>query len=184
MMKEKGPPEATREKRNIMKKPDLQSAAFVAPGSVVRGDVTLGEGASIWYNAVLRGDLAPISIGENTNIQDGAVVHVDSGHPVKVGNTVTVGHCAVLHGCTIGDEALIGMGAIILNGAVIGNGCIIGAGALVTGGTVLPDNTLALGSPAKAVRPVRPDERAATVANSMLYVKEAKTYAAQETAEE
>ena len=132
-----------------MKKPDIHPSVFVAPGAVVRGDVQLAAGSSVFYNAVLRGDRAAISIGEGTNIQDNCVVHVEYDLPVTVGKNVTVGHGAILHGCTIGDETLIGMGAILLNGAVIGRHCIVGAGALVTQNTVIPDGSLVYGSPAR-----------------------------------
>ena len=132
-----------------MKKPDIHPSVFVAPGAVVRGDVQLAAGSSVFYNAVLRGDRAAISIGEGTNIQDNCVVHVDYDYPVVVGQNVTVGHGAILHGCTVGDNTLIGMGAIVLNGAQVGSNCLIGAGALVPQHAVIPDGSLAFGSPAK-----------------------------------
>ena len=136
-----------------MKTPDIHPSAFVAPGAVVRGEVHLAENSSVFYNAVLRGDRAPISIGEGTNIQDNCVVHVEYDLPVTVGKNVTVGHGAILHGCTVGDETLIGMGAIVLNGAQIGKSCLIGAGALVTQNAVIPDGCMAVGSPARVKRP-------------------------------
>lgn len=123
-------------------------------GAVVSGDVTLGEGTSVWYNSVLRGDLAPIVVGRNCNIQENAVLHLDAGFPCVLGDEVTVGHGAILHGCEIGDCTVVGMGAIVLSGAKVGKNCIIGAGALVTGKTVIPDGYLAVGSPAKPVRPI------------------------------
>ena len=132
-----------------MKNPTISSSAFVADNATVRGDVTLGERSSVFFGAVLRGDRAPITIGSGTNIQDNCVVHVDYDYPVVVGQNVTVGHGAILHGCTVGDETLIGMGAIVLNGAKIGRHCLIGAGALVTQNMVIPDGSLAFGSPAK-----------------------------------
>lgn len=141
-----------------MKNPDIHPSAFVAPGAVVRGEVHLAENSSVFYNAVLRGDRAPISIGEGTNIQDNCVVHVEYDLPVTVGKNVTVGHGAILHGCTIGDETLIGMGAIVLNGAQIGKSCLIGAGALVTQNAVIPDGCMAVGSPARVKRPLTPEE--------------------------
>lgn len=141
-----------------MKTPDIHPSAFVAPGAVVRGDVHLAENSSVFYNAVLRGDRAPISIGEGTNIQDNCVVHVEYDLPVTVGKNVTVGHGAILHGCTVGDETLIGMGAIVLNGAQIGKSCLIGAGALVTQNAVIPDGCMAVGSPARVKRPLTPEE--------------------------
>ena len=130
----------------------------MAPGAVVRGEVHLAENSSVFYNAVLRGDRAPISIGEGTNIQDNCVVHVEYDLPVTLGKNVTVGHGAILHGCTVGDETLIGMGAIVLNGAQIGKSCLIGAGALVTQNAVIPDGCMAVGSPARVKRPLTPEE--------------------------
>lgn len=159
-----------------MKQPTVHNSAFVAPGAVVRGDVTLEENANIWYNAVIRGDTAPVVVGKNSNVQDNAVIHVDAGCPTVIEENVTVGHGAILHGCKVEKEALIGMGAIVLNGAVIGAGSIVGAGALVTAGTVLPENSLAVGSPAKVIRTVSPEQRAATVENALQYVKEAREY--------
>mgnify|MGYP001485062642 CR=1 FL=1 len=125
---------------------------WVAPGAQVMGAVTLAEGASIWFNAVLRGDKERITIGAGSNVQDGCVLHADPGVPLTVGADVTVGHKAILHGCTVGDGSLIGMNAVVLNGAVIGEGCLIGANALVTEGKSFPDNSLIVGAPARAVR--------------------------------
>ncbi len=130
------------------------ASALIFPGAVVVGDVELGKGVSIWYNAVVRGDEGAVSIGDNTNVQDGVIVHADT----KVGCGCTIGHRAVVHGCTIGDNTLVGMGAILLDGARIGRDCVIGAGALVTGGTEIPDGTLALGSPARVVRALTEEE--------------------------
>jgi len=129
-----------------MKKTDEN--VMIAEGASVVGDVTLAKGVSIWYNAVLRGDEGAITVGENTNIQDGAILHEET----HVGAGCTVGHNAIVHGCTVGDNTLIGMGAIVLNGAKIGNDCIVGAGALVTGKMDAPDGSMILGSPAKIVR--------------------------------
>ena len=120
----------------------------ICEGACVVGDVTLANGVSVWYNAVLRGDEGGITVGENTNIQDGAILHEET----KVGAGCTIGHNAIVHACTIGDNTLVGMGAIVLNGAKIGNNCIIGAGALVTGKMDAPDGSMILGSPAKVVR--------------------------------
>ena len=155
--------------------PTTDPGAFIAEGAVVRGDVRIERNASIWYNAVLRGDVDSIAVGEGSNIQDGCVVHVDRGCPVRIGRNVTVGHGAIVHGCTIGDGTLIGMGAIILNGAVIGEGCIVGAGALVTQGKHIPAGTLVVGSPARTVRVVTPEEREHNLANAQLYIEEART---------
>ncbi len=159
-----------------MKQPTIHPTAWVAEGAIIKGEVTLQENANVWFNAVLRGDTAPITVGKNSNVQDGSVLHVDKDCPLVIGDNVTVGHGAILHGCTVEEEALIGMGAIILNGAVIGAGSIVGAGALVTAGTVLPENSLAVGSPAKVIRQVSPEQRAATVQNALQYVQEANEY--------
>ncbi|MBE7063149.1 MAG: gamma carbonic anhydrase family protein [Ruminococcaceae bacterium] len=143
---------------------------FIAQGAVVCGDVTLGNNVSIWYNAVVRGDMAPITIGDETNIQECCVLHVSEDIPLVLGKGVTVGHGAILHSCTIGDNSLIGMGAIVLDGAKIGKNCIIGAGALVTGGTEIPDGSLVIGSPAKVKREMRPEEIEANQKNAEEYV--------------
>ena len=133
---------------------NIHESVYLAPGSVVLRDVTMAKDSSVWFNTVIRGDEAPILIGEGSNIQDNAVVHGAPGFPVEMGKGVTVGHAAVVHGCKIGDHTLIGMGAIVLNGAVIGSNCIIGAGAIVTGGTTIPDGSVVVGSPAKVVSSV------------------------------
>ena len=163
-----------------MKTPDIHPSAFVAPGAVVRGEVHLAENSSVFYNAVLRGDRAPISIGEGTNIQDNCVVHVEYDLPVTVGKNVTVGHGAILHGCTVGDETLIGMGAIVLNGAQIGKSCLIGAGALVTQNAVIPDGCMAVGSPARVKRPLTPEAIASLHETALHYRQEAQELKEQE----
>lgn len=160
----------------MIKTPIFSGENFIAPGAAVYGDVVLGEKASVWFNAVVRAERAPVRIGEGTNIQDNAVVHVDPGHAAVLGSYVTVGHGAIVHGCKIGDNTLIGMGAIILNGTVIGKNCIIGAGALVTQNTVIPDNSLVIGSPAKVKREVTDKEAEHNRLNALLYVQEAKEY--------
>jgi len=157
--------------RNLAKGPTVHAAAFVHAKAVVIGNVTVGAKASIWPCAVLRGDIAPISVGEGTNIQDGAVVHVADRLPALIGQRVTVGHLAMIHACTIGDECLIGMHATILDGAVIGSRCIIGAGALVTKGTIIPSGSMVLGSPAKVVRPLTAEEQASLPGWAEKYVK-------------
>lgn len=136
------------------KKPQLppEGEYWIAPNAVVLGDVILKSGASVWFGATLRGDTDTLTVGENTNIQDGSVLHADEGVPLVIGRDVTVGHKVMLHGCTIGDNSLIGIGAVILNGAVIGKNCLIGAGALITEGKVIPDGSLVMGSPGKVVR--------------------------------
>ena len=156
------------------KVPVIRQSAFVAPGAVVRGDVFLDTDASVWYNAVIRGDEAPIRIGERTNVQDCAVLHVSPTAPLTLGSGVTIGHGAIVHGCTVGDNSLIGMGAIVLDGAVVGKDCIIGAGALVTQGKVIPDGSVAFGNPAKVVRAMRPEDVEPNRRNAEAYVQEAR----------
>lgn len=134
--------------------PQLPAAGdyWIAPNATVLGNVILHPGASVWFNVVIRGDNDPITIGANTNIQDGSILHTDDGVPLTIGEGVTVGHKAMLHGCTIGDNSLIGIGAVVLNGAKIGKNCLIGANALITEGKVIPDNSLVMGQPGKVVR--------------------------------
>ncbi|OYW34919.1 MAG: gamma carbonic anhydrase family protein, partial [Brevundimonas sp. 12-68-7] len=145
------------------KKPQLppEGEYWIAPNAVVVGDVTLKPGASVWFGAVVRGDNDPIVIGENTNIQDGSVLHSDPGEPLIIGDKVTVGHMAMLHSCTIGDNTLIGIGAVVLGRAVIGRNCLIGANALITEGRVIPDGSLVMGQPGKVVRMLEPGQIAA-----------------------
>ena len=157
-----------------MKKPRIDEKAVVADGAVVLGDVTIEKDVSIWYNAVIRGDVISISIGEGTNIQDLAVLHVDADASLAIGKNVTIGHGAILHGCTIKDQALIGMGAIVLNGAVIGKGSMIAAGALVPQNTVVPDGALYMGNPAKFRRMLTEEELTANLKNAANYIKESK----------
>jgi len=147
----------------------IDKSVYLARGSVVTGDVTIGEGCGIWYNAVIRGDEDSVVIGPGSNIQDNAVIHVDRGYPVRIGEGVTVGHGAILHGCTVGDNSLIGMGAIVLNGAVIGRDCIIGAGALVTGGTRIPDGLVAFGNPAVVRKETGPEGASQNRRNALFY---------------
>lgn len=153
---------------------NIHDTVFIAPGAQVLGDVTIGEDSGVWYNAVVRGDRGPITIGCGTNIQDNAVVHTGTDYPVAIGDHVTVGHGAIVHGCTVGDQSLIGMGAILMNGCVIGRNCIIGAGALVTQKVVIPDNSLVLGNPGKVKRAVTEDELKISLENAEQYVREAK----------
>ena len=162
-----------------MKTPQIDPTVFIAPNATVLGDVTIGVDCSVFFGAVVRAEHDAITIGGGTNIQDNCVLHVDEGFPLSVGQNVTVGHGAILHGCTVGDNTLIGMGAIVLNGAVIGRNCIIGAGALVTQNTVIPDGSLAVGSPAKVRRPVTEAEIAANAASAAGYVTEGQQYKSQ-----
>ncbi|MGK3947747.1 gamma carbonic anhydrase family protein [Microbacterium sp. K2] len=160
------------------KTPSVAEDAFIAEGARIVGEVSLAEGASVWYNAVLRGDSASIVIGPGSNVQDNASVHVDAAHPVIVGAKVSIGHNAVVHGCTIGDGSLIGMGAVVLSGAVIGAGCLIAGGAVVLGGTEVPDGSLVAGVPAKVRRSLSDDERADLIANAEIYLRHLETHAA------
>jgi carbonic anhydrase/acetyltransferase-like protein (isoleucine patch superfamily) len=139
--------------------PQIGPGAWVAPGAQVIGRVTLGARTSVWFGAVVRGDNDSIVIGDDTNIQDGAVLHTDDGIPLTVGERVTIGHQAMLHGCTVGDGSLIGIQAVVLNNAVIGRECLVGAGALVTEGKSFPDGVLIIGSPAKMARALTAEER-------------------------
>ena len=146
--------------RFLRQKPRLGKGVYIATSGIVLGDVKLGDYSSVWYNAVLRGDINRIVVGHHTNIQDNAVLHLADDFPCILGNHVTVGHSAIVHACKVGDEVLIGMGAIILDGAVIGAQSLIGAKALVTQGTKIPPGSLVLGTPAKVVRKLTPEERA------------------------
>ena len=147
----------------------IDETVFVAEGARIAGDVVIGKESSIWYNAVLRADNNPITIGEGTNIQDNCVIHVSTKDPCTVGNHVTVGHLALLHGCTVDDNTLIGMGSIVMNGAKIGKNCIVGAGSLVTAGTVIPDNSVAFGRPARVIRQTTPEDTASIMHSANLY---------------
>jgi len=149
---------------------------YIAPNATVIGSVVIGENVSIWFNTVLRGDNAVIEIGDNSNIQDGAVVHVDPGKPAKIGRGVTVGHKAVIHGCTIGDNTLIGINAVILNNAQIGNNCIIGANALIPEGKVIPDGSLVVGAPGRVVRQLSEDQIEQLRMSSSGYVENGRRY--------
>ena len=157
--------------------PTLGQGAWVAPSADLIGDVRLGARASIWFGAVIRADNTPILIGEEANVQDGAVGHSDPGAPLVIGARVTVGHQAILHGCTIGDQALVGMGARILNGAVIGANCLVGAGALVTEGKVFEPGMLIVGSPARVVRALSAAEISGLALSAAHYVQKAGHYA-------
>ncbi|MCE9608718.1 MAG: gamma carbonic anhydrase family protein [Chthoniobacter sp.] len=156
--------------------PKIHPSAFIAPSADLIGDVTLSEESSVWFGAVLRGDINRILIGPRSNVQDGAVVHLADDYGAFVGELVTVGHKAVLHACTVADEVLIGMGAIILDGAEIGARSIIGAGALVTGGTKIPPGSLVLGSPGKIVRTLSLDEQAGIKVWAEKYVALSRAY--------
>ena len=160
-------------KKNV---PEISSDSWVAPNAIIIGKVKLEKNSSIWFNAVLRGDIEKIVIGENSNIQDGSVLHTDPGYPLTVGKGVTVGHMVMLHGCEISDDTLVGIGSTILNKAKIGKNCIIGANTLVTENKTIPDNSLVLGSPGKVIRKVTDDEIKVIRENAKHYVKNSKRY--------
>ena len=149
---------------------------WIAPTAVVIGKVKLGKKASVWWHAVLRGDNDPITIGEGTNIQDSSVLHADPGFPLVIGDHVTIGHMAMIHGCTIGDGTLIGINAVVLNGAKVGKNCLIGAKALVTEGMEIPDNSMAVGVPAKVIRQVTPENIERMRLGAKAYMDRAQYY--------
>ncbi len=162
--------------RRLRAGPQIHPSAHLAPNATVFGEVSLGENASVWFGAVLRGDINRIAIGPRSNIQDGVIVHVSDEFPAIVGEFVTVGHAAVLHACSVGDEVLIGMGAIVLDGAEIGARSIIGARALVTAGMKVPPGSLVLGTPGKVVRQLRAAEQDALKGWALKYVEVVKRY--------
>ena len=159
--------------------PRIHETAFIASGATVLGDVTIAEEASVWFSAVLRGDINRIMIGPRTNIQDGAVVHIADDFGTFIGELVTVGHKAVLHACTVGDEVLVGMGAVVLDGAEVGARSIIGAGAVVTGGKKIPPGSLVLGAPGKIVRTLAAEEQAGIRVWADRYVELSRIYRAR-----
>ena len=156
--------------------PRIAVSAYVDPGAHLIGSVIVGERSSVWPASVLRGDNEPITIGDDTNIQDGTIIHTDMGFPATIGNRVTVGHACVLHGCIIEDDALIGIGAIVLNGAKIRAGAVIAAGALVPEGMEVPADTLVMGAPAKPRRPIREEEKERFRKGVAIYSSRAAAY--------
>jgi carbonic anhydrase/acetyltransferase-like protein (isoleucine patch superfamily) len=158
------------------KKPVIPASCFVAESATIIGDVTLGERVSVLFGAVLRGDNEPITIGDDSNVQDNCVLHNDPGAPLIIGKGVTIGHCAMLHGCTIGDGALIGIQAVVLNSTVIGKHCLVGAGAIVTERKSFPDRTMILGAPAKVVREVTDDNIERMRMDTLAYVHRGAMY--------
>jgi len=154
------------------------SEYWIAPTAVVVGNVILKKNASIWFGAVLRGDNDPITVGENSNVQDNCVLHTDPGQPLTIGDNVTVGHMVMMHGCTVGDNSLIGIGAIVLGGAKIGRNCLIGAGALITEGKEIPDFSVVMGAPGRVVRTLTPEQAADLAAGAMHYVENWKRFKA------
>lgn len=157
--------------------PKLAAGAWVADSAQVMGNVTLGPDSSVWFGTVIRGDTETIHIGARSNIQDASVMHADIGQPIHVGDDVTVGHKVMLHGCTIGDGSLIGIGAVVLNGARIGKHCLVGAGSLVTEGKEFPDGSMILGSPAKVVRSLSPEQIGRMRWSAKHYVDNARRFA-------
>jgi carbonic anhydrase/acetyltransferase-like protein (isoleucine patch superfamily) len=158
--------------------PQVHATAWVADSAQVMGRVRMDEDASVWFGAVVRGDTEHIHIGKGSNVQDGSVLHADHGMPLMIGQNVTVGHQVMLHGCTIGDGSLIGIQAVVLNGAKIGKNCLVGAGALVTEGKEFPDGSMILGSPAKVVRQLTPEQIEGLAQSAQGYVDNAKRFRA------
>lgn len=158
--------------------PQVAPSAWVADSAQVIGNVVLEGDASVWFGTVVRGDTETIRIGRGTNIQDASVLHADVGKPLTIGDNVTVGHQVMLHGCTIGDETLIGIGAIVLNGAKIGKHCLVGAGSLVTEGKEFPDGSMIIGSPAKVVRQLSPEQIEGLKLSAQHYIDNAKRFKA------
>jgi carbonic anhydrase/acetyltransferase-like protein (isoleucine patch superfamily) len=156
--------------------PKLHETAWVADNAQVMGNVLLAEESSVWFGVVIRGDTETISVGRGSNIQDNSVLHADMGMPLTIGENVTVGHQVMLHGCTIGDGSLIGIQAVVLNGARIGKNCLVGAGSLVTEGKEFPDGSMILGSPAKAVRQLTPEQIEGLKMSAQHYVENARRY--------
>ena len=164
------------------KMPKLGEGVFVEESAQVIGDVEIGAFSSVWFNAVVRGDVHHIRIGDRTNVQDNCTLHVTKDtYPLIIGSDITIGHNVILHGCTVKDRCLIGMGAIILDNAEIGEDCIVGAGALVTEGMKVPPGSLVLGIPAKAVRAVKPEEKARILRSAQNYIEYSRNYTAPET---
>ena len=156
--------------------PHVSASAWVADSAEVMGNVHLAANSSVWFGAVLRGDNEPITVGEGSNVQDASVLHADVGMPLTVGEGVTVGHKVMLHGCTIGDNSLVGIGAVVLNGAKIGNNCLVGAGSLVTEGKEFADGSLIVGSPARVVRQLSPEQIEGLRHSAQHYVNNASLY--------
>lgn len=159
--------------------PEIDASAYVADSANLIGKVTVEANASVWFGVTIRGDNERITIGENSNVQEGTVMHTDMGYPLVIGKNVSIGHQAMLHGCTVGDGSLIGIQAVLLNGARIGKGCLVGAGALVTEGKEFPDHSLILGSPAKVVRTLTEDDLLRLQGNAANYAERGHRYKAE-----
>lgn len=156
--------------------PQVADSAWVAESATVIGRVSIGENASVWFGSTLRGDSDRIEIGDDSNVQDGSVLHVDPGSPLVLGRGVTIGHQVMLHGCHVGDHSLIGIQAVVLDGARIGRNCLVGAGSLVTSGKSFPDGSLIMGSPARLVRPLTPEQIEGLARSAQHYVENARRY--------
>jgi carbonic anhydrase/acetyltransferase-like protein (isoleucine patch superfamily) len=158
-------------------RPQTEGDHWIADTACVMGHVILKKNASVWFNVTLRGDNDPITIGENSNVQDGSVIHTDTGSPTTIGRDCTIGHMVMLHGCTVGDNTLIGIGSIILNGAKIGKNCLIGANSLITEGKVIPDGSMVMGAPGKVVKELTPEQIQMITGSAHHYVENWKRYA-------
>lgn len=156
--------------------PNISTSSFISPSANIIGNVEIAENASVWFNVVIRADMDKVTIGENSNIQDGSILHVDEGFPITIASNVTVGHKVMLHGCTIAEGSLIGMNAVVLNGAKIGKHCLIGANALVTENMVIPDGSLVIGSPAKVVKQLDEKAQAMIAKGAEHYVHNGRRY--------
>jgi carbonic anhydrase/acetyltransferase-like protein (isoleucine patch superfamily) len=161
---------------DTMKNPQIDSTAYVAPGARIIGDVCLKQNTSVWYNAVLRGDIEKITVGANSNVQDNCTLHCDFGTELVIGENVTIGHNAVLHSCRIGDDTLIGMGAILLGGVKVGKNCLVAAGAVLTPGMVVPEGSMVMGFPARVKRKLTEEEKLNILSNAAVYVKLSQDY--------
>jgi carbonic anhydrase/acetyltransferase-like protein (isoleucine patch superfamily) len=155
---------------------EIDATAYIAPGAALVGEVSLGRNASVWFNATVRGDMEPIVIGPESNVQDGCVVHVDRGRPTRIGARVTVGHGAIVHASVIEDDVLVAMKAVVLSGCRVGRRCLIGAGAVLPEGTTVPEGSLVLGVPGRVVRALKPEEIERIEANARAYVDLARAY--------
>lgn len=160
----------------VIAAPRIDPSAFIADDADIIGDVGIAKDCSIWFHAVIRADRGPVRIGEGSNVQDNAVIHMNYGLATEIGRYVTVGHGAIVHGACVGDGTLIGMGAILMNGSRVGKNCVIGAGALVTEGMEIPDNSVAVGIPAKVVKTVSAEQAEKQRKNTLSYIEEAKMY--------
>ena len=173
----KSEPSQTEKNRYVDCQPSIHPTAFVAQGAQLIGAITISEQASVWFNAVIRADDEPITIGRGSNIQDGCIVHIDPGQPTIIGSYVTVGHGAIVHGAKLADNVMIGIGATVLTGVEVGSNSIIGAGAVVTEGTIIPPNSLVVGIPGKAIKKVSTDQEARIIGTAQTYIERGRRFA-------